>query len=189
MKLTKIAVLCYCALFLAACTNEGAWVEYHNENFNYKVLLPEMPTIEKTGINLPTGLIPTESVAAYDSTATFKNLFMVSCTKFATTIIQEEDESTRAAARETLFSNVVTQLLNDTRGQLVYERSEEVVGLPARAFRIEYKIDKNQSNYMTYKTFVKDDLQFVLQTITAKAQDQEALIEQFMNSFEFSEIE
>lgn len=187
MKLTKIALLVACMLYLTACSDNNAWVAYNNENFNYTVLFPEEPTVETTTIELPEGNVPSQGVSAYEHIKSGKkNLFMINCITFPNTIIKEGN----TVGREALYSNVVTQLLNDLNGKLVFERAVEVAGMPARAFRIEYKSSEEESiNYMTYRTFIKDNLQFVLQAITNKEEDSEASIEQFMNSFQFTEVE
>lgn len=152
------------------------WVNYENKKFGYKAIFPEQPTLEDRMIGSPLGEVPVQAVSAFEySSPERNNLFTISCTQFP---IDVEDDS------ENILEKLVKRMQNRMKGELVYDKNIEVAGYPAKEFRIEFtKAPLKGVNHLTIRAFVKENLQFILQTISEKEKDNSASIDKFMNSF------
>lgn len=186
MKIPCLNLLLFSCLLTAACLNNQTWVKYENSTFNYTIEFPENPTVETREIPSVLGLIvPAEVVSGYEySSPSRNNMFMLSCTEFPEVIVEENDSLGLGG----IFDTMRERFLNRLKGELVFERDIIVAGFPTREFQIEFVNEGLEGiNHITYRVFMKDNLQFIFQTITEKAKDSQVSIDKFMNSFAFTE--
>jgi hypothetical protein len=166
--------------------NNQTWVKYENSNFNYTIEFPETPRVETRKTPSLLGLmVPAEAVSGYEySSPSRSNMFMLSCTTFPETIVEEND----SLGLGIIFDTLRERLLNRFKGELVFERDVMVEGFLTREFRIEFENEDLEGvNHITYRVFIKDNLQFIFQIITDKSKPSQASIDRFLNSFAFTD--
>ena len=185
MKLFWIYIVFSLFCLTIGCTNETGWVVYENTAFKYTVEMPVNPHVETKDMDAGEGELLVEIAAAFEKVEDVtKNSFMVSCINFPKRIIREND----SVGLEKRFKTIVEGLLIKYKGELIFEKDLQLADLPVKEVQIEY-LDavSGVTNHVTYRIFVKDNLQFLIQVTSEKGKDTEGSGDRFLNSFSFTE--
>lgn len=186
MKIRYLSLLLFSCFLTTACLNNPTWVKYDNSRFNYTIEFPGTPKVENREVPSLLGImVPVEAVSCFEySSPSRSNMFMVSCSEFTETIVEEND----SIGLVVIFDALQARLLNRFKGELVFERDITFGGFPTREFQMEFVNDQLEGvNQTTYRVFIKGELQFIFQTITEKEKPSQESIDRFMNSFEFTD--
>lgn len=185
MKILWLNILLCFSFLTIACLGSNEWVKYENTTFNYTIEFPETPRVEKRNTPSVSGqIVPAEAVSGFEySSPSRNNMFMISCTEFPETIVEEND----SLGLGIIFDSLRERLLNRFKGELIFEKNIKIEGFLTREFQIEFENEDLEGiNHITYRVFIKDNLQFIFQVITEKDKPVQEFIDRFMNSFSFT---
>jgi len=153
------------------------WYTYSSNEHGFSMKFPGKPVESSNEITTDIGPLNIKFFTYEPDTANEPNIVYMA---LVTIYPESKISSDKKDIIPQIFRNAIDGGVSNVKGILVSEKNISLGGYPGRSFKMTYD---DGANVITAKAYLVKNRMYMMQTITTKANEDDASHERFLNSF------